>query len=486
MSLWSFTSWRATPTHGGQNAGAASQQRFGLSTKLLFLTVIFVLLAEILIYIPSISNFRINRLNDHLSAARTAALVLDAAPEGAVPRALEMEILQQVGALTITLKRGNARRLLAFSDMPPAVSATYDLRERPGLGSVFDAFDTLLASRARMIRVIGPAPREGEFIEIVMLDDELRAAMWRFSFNILQLSLIISAITAALVYVTLLWLIVRPMRQISARIMAFREAPEAPEAIAAPSTRNDEIGLAERELRRMQTQIQQALVQKNRLAALGLAVSKINHDLRNILASAQLFSDRLSGVSEPTVQRLLPRVISAINRAIGLCQQTLDYGRAAEPAPARRQVRLRSLVDDVGTALGLGEDGPAWKNDVAADMTILADQEQLYRILLNLGRNASEALREADPASGGIITVSASRDEGHVLIEVNDNGPGIPASVRERLFQPFAGGRANGSGLGLAIVAELVRGHGGDIELKPCTRGTAFRVRLPLATENRR
>lgn len=463
---------------GAAGAGEEWRDGFGLSAKLLVLTVFFVLIAEVLIYVPSISNFRVNQLNDHLAAAQTAALVLDAAPEGTVPHSLELEILQQVGVSAITLKRGNARRLLAFTDMPPAVTATYDLREVPGLHSVAEAFSTLL-NKPQFIRVIGNAPREGDFIEIVMSDEALRARMWRFSLNILILSLVISAITATLVYVSLLALFVKPMRAMSEKIMVFRDNPEVTDVVIAPSSRRDEIGAAERELRHMQLQIQAALKQKTHLASLGLAVSKISHDLRNILASAQLFSDRLASVSEPTVQRLVPRIIGSIDRAITLCQSTLAYGKAIEPQPMPRSFKLKVMADDVGAALGLGDSGPRWANMIARDFLVYADSEQLYRALLNLVRNAVEALQHAPPPGGGVITITASRQDGNSVIELSDNGPGVPEAVRKKLFQPFASGGVRGSGLGLAIVSELVRGHGGKIALKPSPQGTVFEIRLP-------
>lgn len=457
----------------------AAGSGIGLSGKLLVLTLLFVLLAEVFIYVPSMVNFWRNRLNDHLAAARIAALVLDAAPEGTVPKALEQRILTQVGAFTITLKRGNARHLLAFSEMPPLVNDTYDLREAPGLANIEDAFGTLLSSQERMIRIIGDAAGEGDFVEIVISDVTLRANMWKYSLNILLLSLFISAITAFLVYVSLLALFVKPMREMSAKIMAFREAPEAADTVMAASARRDEIGVAERELRHMQLQIQSALSQKAHLAALGLAVSKISHDLRNILASAQLFSDRLSSVAEPTVQRLVPRVIDSVDRAIALCQSTLAYGKAVEPQPMPRSFKLKTMADDVGAALGLGEGSPRWMNEVARDFLVYADSEQLYRALLNLVRNAVEAVTHSPPAGGGVISISARRDNGSSVIEIRDNGPGLPEAVRKRLFQPFSSSRLRGTGLGLTIVAELIRGHGGKIALKESGQGTVFEIRLP-------
>src|SRR5262249_26060636 len=141
---------------------------------------------------------------------------------------------------------------------------------------------------------VGPAPRGGEFVEIVIDESPLREAMLRFSVNILLLSLMISIITAALVYLSLHLLLVRPMRRITANMMAFRSDPENPARVIVASSRQDEVGIAERELAMMQRDLASMLQQKSRLAALGLAVSKINHDLRNLLASAQLFSEGLS------------------------------------------------------------------------------------------------------------------------------------------------------------------------------------------------
>lgn len=458
----------------------------GLSTKLLLLTLVFVMLAEVCIYFPSIANFRFNWLRDHLMAAQTAALVLDAAQDNMVPKPLEQELLDQVGAMTISLKRGDARHLLAFSDMPPPIDASYDLRPGPSAHSIIEAIETLLAPRERVIRVVGFAPRGGDYIEIIMNEAPLHEAMLNFSVRIMLLSLIISFVTAALVYLSLVWMFVRPMRRLSANMTAFREAPESPANILVPSARRDEIGLVELELEHMQRGLQGTLAQKSHLAALGLAVAKINHDLRNILASAQLFSDRLAVVKDPTVQRLMPKVLSALDRAIALCQDTLAYGKAVEPAPERKRFRLAPLVEEVGAALGLGLRTPIiWQNRVDKGLEVDADPDQLYRVLLNLGRNAVQALSARDAAAldakpSGRITLSARREGAVVVIEVADSGPGVPEAVRSRLFEPFgASTRRGGSGLGLAIASELVKNHGGDIALAEGTLGATFLVTIP-------
>src|SRR6188768_4416030 len=114
--------------------------RLGLSGKLLVLTILFVMIAEVLIYVPSIANFRLNWLNDRLAAAHTAALVLDAAPSGMVPESLANQILRSIGAHAVAMKMGNQRRLLAASNMPTSIAQDIDMRNLTWWKSIVDAF----------------------------------------------------------------------------------------------------------------------------------------------------------------------------------------------------------------------------------------------------------------------------------------------------------------------------------------------------------
>src|SRR3984893_7221669 len=266
-------------------------RRLGLSGKLLLLTIPLVMIAGMLIYVPAIANFRMNRLNDRLGAANTAALVVDAAPLGIGPDSLTRQILTSIGARAVAIKMGQQRRLLASAGLPPAIDHDVDMRTMTVWSAIVDAFEIMLESGNEVIRVIGPAPGGAQFIEVVIDEKPLRQAMYRFSSNLLLVSLIIAILTAALVYLALHFLFVRPMRRLTANLVAFHENPESPARISAPSDRGDEIGVAERELSDMQRDLVSMVHQKSRLAALGLAVSKINHDLRNLLASSQLLSD---------------------------------------------------------------------------------------------------------------------------------------------------------------------------------------------------
>jgi hypothetical protein len=298
--------------------------------------------------------------------------------------------------------------------------------------------------------------------------------------------MLVSGFAAMLVYLSLHLLFVRPLRRITANMMAFRGDPENPARIVEPSRREDEIGIAEHELAAMQSNLVSMLQQKNRLATLGLAVSKINHDLRNLLSSAQLFSDRLSSLPDPHVQRFAPKLMRTLERAIAFCQSTLSYGRAQEPPPDRRMTELKPCVEEVRESLGLEPDGSIrWISAVERGLEVDADPDQLFRVLLNLARNALQALEsraERDP-NRDQVRITGRREGAVVVIEVADTGPGVSEAARAHLFEAFqSSNRAGGSGLGLAIAAELVRAHGGEIRLVEGTIGATFSVTIPDRT----
>jgi signal transduction histidine kinase len=457
-------------------------RRLGLSGKLLLLTIPLVMIAEILIYVPAIANFRMNRLNDRLAAANTAALVLDAAPSGRVPDSLARQILHSIGARAVAIKMGQQRRLLASAGLPQAIDHDVDMRSLTVWHAIVDSFEVMLESGNQAIRVIGPAPNGAQFIEVVIDEAPLRQAMYRFSRNLLLVSLVIAVLTAALVYLALNFLFVRPMRRLTASLVAFHENPESSARIIVPSQRGDEIGVAERELSDMQRDLVSMLHQKSRLAALGLAVSKINHDLRNLLASSQLLSDQLASVPDPRVQRFAPKLMRSLERAIAFCQSTLSYGRAQEAAPDRRMMLVEPVVTEVRESAGLATDASiTWISAIERGLTIDADPDQLFRVLLNLVRNAAQALENRPRGDATMQIRITGRREGTVaIVEVSDTGPGVPQKARDHLFEAFqTSGRPGGSGLGLAIAAELVRAHGGHIHLVEGTIGATFRIAIP-------
>ncbi len=453
----------------------------GLSTKLLLLTILFVMVAEVLVFVPSVSNFRRQWLMERLAAAQIASLAAEAAPGGQLPAMLREELLESARVKAIAVKRPDARVLVIEMDMPAEIDGSYDLRNASWPALIADALMVYVASDDRIIRVVGePGFNRGETIDIVMEEGPLKAAMVRYGLDILGLSILISIITAALVYLALDALLVKPMTKLTRNMVRFAERPEDQTRIISPSSRRDEIGTAERELSAMQHELSETLSQKTRLAALGLAVSKISHDLRNMLSSAQLLSDRLAEVKDPTVQRLVPKLIASLDRAIRLCVHTLDFGQAQESPPRRQRFDLAQLAGEIGDSLGLPRDGAIdWRLDIEDRLEVDADRDQLYRVLSNLCRNAVQAL-ESEPGRAGEIVIIARREGAVVIIDVADTGPGVPEKAQERLFQAFQSvARKGGSGLGLAIAAELVQAHGGKIALVSNQGGATFRVTVP-------
>ncbi len=480
---------RAEPVeteHDASVRALAPRTRYlrGLSIKLLALTVLFVMLGEVLIFVPSIAKFRIDWLQDRLSSAKIASLVLEASPDGMVPESLRYQILESAGAMAVAVKRGEQRSLLLKPNTSIDVVKHFDLRDASGMNAIMDAFDALFAGNGRIIRVIGSNDMpEIEFTEIVIDETPLRKAMIQFGFNILALSIVLSLLVAMCVFMALNWVMVRPMRRITLNMLRFSENPEDASRVIEPSDRQDEIGTAERELQNMQDEMVHMLQQKTRLAALGLAVSKISHDLRNMLASAQLISDRLILIDDPTVKKFAPKLIMSLDRAIDFCAQTLKYGRAQEAPPRRDRFFLRMIVDDaIDATAPQTSHKVVLFNDVPADVKIDADREHIFRILTNLMRNSVEALQEHVSASDaeGEVRLNAWRENDAVTIEICDNGPGVPEKARAHLFEAFQGSvRSGGIGLGLAIASELARAHGGFVELKDRPGGAHFWVVIP-------
>jgi signal transduction histidine kinase len=401
-------------------------------------------------------------------------------------------LLRTAQVKAVALKRDNERRLVLPADGSLNFDDTYDFRAsaRPSgvldqlqlrFRLIWDALGVFFAEDSRVIRVIGePGMRAGVFIEIVMPEAPLKAAMIRYGLNVLGLSVIISIITAALVYFALNGLLVQPMMRLTRNMLHFSERPEDASRIIIPSERQDEIGTAERELAHMQAELAQTLHQKSRLAALGLAVSKINHDLRNMLANAQIISDRLVSLPDPAVQRFAPKLIASLGRAITLADSTLKFGRAEEAAPRRELMSLELLVAEVADGLGLPREGAVdWAVEIEPALRIDADRDQLFRVLSNLCRNALQAIELREPIKGR-IQVSGRRSGQRVSIEVSDDGPGVPQKARAHLFQAFQGSaRKGGTGLGLAVAHELITAHGGTIRLRDSELGAVFVVEIP-------
>ena len=452
-----------------------------LSGRFLILTTIFVMLAEVLIFLPSVARYREDFLLTRLERAQIASLARLA--NDSIDADLEEELLLNAGVFNIVLRRDEARQLVLSSPMPHPISETYDLRDPSAITLIRDAVAQLANPEDRMIRVIGNPLRDaGLLIEVTMETAPLRMAMIDYGLRILALSAVISVITAVMLFLAVRRLLVKPIKKVVRQMAAYAASPEDTRRIIRPTARVHELREAEDALQSLETQLTSALKQKERLAQLGGAVAKISHDLRNILTSAQLFTDRIETSEDPTVQRLAPKLVNSISRAVSLCESTLAFGRAEEPAPTLTRFNLAELVGDVldSERLAIGDHDLSLSEDIPAQLMIRADSEQLYRALSNLVRNARQAI--IGTGNPGEINVAAREDENYWYIEVTDSGPGLPPKAREHLFQAFQGGaRKGGSGLGLAISQELLRGHGGTLRLVSSDEGgTRFEICLPM------
>lgn len=451
-----------------------------LSGRLLFFTTLFVLLAEVFIYFPSAARYYHDILAGRLASAQVAVLALDEVRDTDLSPELRREILANAGVRLVGLKRNNTRRLYLAESIPPAKDVEVDLRSAGMVELIWSSLDCMISGGPRVLRIVSvPRLGAGDLIEALVDEAPIRDDMLSYSARVLGLSLLIAGVTSALVFTALYFLFVRPMQRLTQSMVRFQEKPDDAQRIIVPTLRADEIGQSERVLAAMQTELRQALQQREHLAALGTAVAKIQHDLRNILASAQLASDRLAMSKDPTVQMLAPRLVSSIDRAIALATNTLKYGRAEEAPPRRRRQPLLAIADEaMHAALAAGDGRTGWNNAFDPQLEIDADNEQLLRILINVGRNAAQALEGCE---GAAITLGAQRQNNVVTIDLSDNGGGIPEEARKRLFEPFSGkGRVGGTGLGLAIARELARGHGGEVALLSSgPTGTTFRITIP-------
>ncbi|BEV11164.1 HAMP domain-containing histidine kinase [Asticcacaulis sp. DW145] len=465
----------------------------GLSGHLLALTAVFVAVMVVIIMVPTLAAYQERWLIDRVRQAEIASLALDASAEGAVSRELSSQLLNSVGASYLALQSGGVQFVLRdpSSTVEPDV---IDIRHQErGLSDdltyLWGPWKTLSGREDRLIRTEAvPKVRKGtDIIEIVVPAQPLKQELREQLGSILRLSLLISLVAGALIFAALSFFVVRPVRQLTRSIARFKENPEDGAAVPQLSGRHDEIGQIEEELFKMQQEVGHALRTRARLAALGQAVSKISHDLRNMLTAAQMASERLAYSGDPNVTKALPRLERALDRALTLAQNVLNYGKTDEIPPRIQILRLKDLseaaAEDAGLALNARTpDRVRFSLKAEQGFFFEADPDHIHRLLVNLMRNARQAIEnQPNRKTVGRVTLSAVKTAEEVILVLSDNGPGIPERVREKLFQPFSTSLTpGGSGLGLAIARELAQTHGGDVKLIDTgPSGTSFEVRIP-------
>ena len=456
----------------------------GLSARLLLLTALFVMLAELLILAPSLAGYEAGRLEERVRQAELASLAVEASPDQVVTDTLSTQLLNGAGVVSVAVQSDGIRRLLLQGPRLARAPDLVDLRAVGPLGWLLRPFQVLSGPADQMMRIVAkPRFRDGDFVEIIVPQARLRSELVGYLLGLIAVTAFIGAVAGLLVYLSLNFFLVRPMQRITGAMERFRANPDDPAARLEPSNRRDEIGRAEVELNRMQADLRVALNARARLAALGEAVAKINHDLRNMLTSAQIASERLALSGDPSVAAALPRLERALDRASALASNVLDYGKSEERPPEPAVIGLMAAVEAAGDDAGLARAGVRLEIQLGLEDAAFADPEQIHRVLVNLLRNAREAIQGGERPGEGVIRVRAERAGPLIVLAVADTGPGLPQRALGALFQPFAGsGRPGGTGLGLAISRELAQANGGDLVLAQTgPDGAGFELSLPAA-----
>ncbi|UXM95172.1 HAMP domain-containing histidine kinase [Bartonella sp. HY329] len=462
-----------------------------IRTRLLLLMVLSVLITEILAFIPSIANMQSRWLENQTKSAMALSYVLLNEERIVLDHELQHRVLSATKALALTVTRDDGSIVaIRLNGQEYSIDQNIDLNKYSETELVISGLTTLFSNTPKIIRLFARTDDNNQVFSMTFTNSELREEMLRFTWKFAIISLTIAIVATTIIYLIVYELLVRPLRAIYLHMLDFVAEPENPNRIIVPEKRRDEMGVAQRRLADIEVELQQNYVRQKHLANLGLAVSKINHDMRNILASAQLISDHLAEVNDPLSKRLTPKLIHTIDRAINYTQSIMAYGRMQEQRPNLQLLSLHGLVNDIKENLAIsGRELVNIHNKVPEDFEMLVDSEQLNRILTNLFRNAVQAMTspaEMEKDKSRDITVSAYYENKSAILDIIDNGPGLPAKAKEHLFTPFDSSTGHGgTGLGLAICLELVRAHGGTIELVDDGEpGTHFRIRIPMAMDN--
>lgn len=227
-----------------------------------------------------------------------------------------------------------------------------------------------------------------------------------------------------------------------------------------------------RQERRVSEELRQELARKERLAILGQLAGGVGHELRNPLAAMQasLYYLRMAlPADDAKIQRHIGLLEYEANNANDIIGNLLDFSRVRQPELAR--IRVTDLVEDVLKRSDLM--GIRVEQDTEG-ISILADPIQIRQVLSNLVTNAIQAMH-----GGGSLRVTARREDGQVLIAVQDTGSGIAPDVLRKIFQPLFTTKAKGIGLGLAVCESLVHANGGRITVASTVgEGSTFTVHL--------
>ena len=465
-------------------------QGVGLAARVLAVTIGFVLLAMGLFYVTRLTAHREMLLHGKIGAVETTVDAFGMAGPTPPTHELSQKILNSVEVKWMAVETPAGRREFVTAGGPLESVESITVEDSSYFDGIAATFHALFAAPRTVVKLSAPAHAAEPAIEFAFDETSLVQSLRRVSYNFLTISLTIAAVVTCVLWAALWRMVLQPVRRLTSNIIAFGESPQDASRVIAPTGRGNEIGRAEAALAVMQRSLAHELTQRKRLAELGMAVARINHDLRNILSAAQLISDRLAAIPDPLAQRLAPRLVATLDRAIQFCQSTLTYGASRELPPSRRRFDLSELVNQVVEAGRAEHDAVIDYNiEIPPRFCVYADPDHTLRVLENLSRNAAQALMAKGATEGRpkAIRFAAIRTDGLALLEISDTGPGFPPDQNERIFEPFHKSTSDvGAGLGLAIAADLVTRNGGAIALAPVKAddfycGARFLIKLPTA-----
>ena len=459
-----------------------------LSSKLLLLTIGFVMLAELLLFIPSAAFYRQDWLAERSQQAGLLAQALTGVPDYEASEILTNQFMSDTDVMFMAAKRdGMSELMLGEPPEVPGDMLTIDLRDERTFPSFIAPFRDIFSDGTGTLRVTANSPVLGQdALELLIPRDKLRVALLDSVKRIFWLSLFIAAVTGTLIYWAMSAMIIRPVQQLADDMTAFREDPEQRRSLQTRSKRKDELGQLQREFTDLKQSQRAAFRQRERLAGLGLAVAKINHDLRNVLSSALLISDRLSMNPDEKMATMGERLTRTVERGIGLTDDVLSYSKAETADPQIQDTRIAFTVGEAAADVIAQFPGTKFRNLIPTDMMVRTDPDHAYRIFHNLFRNAAQAMAAHDGPHRR-LQVGADIQDGLAELRISDTGPGLPKRAKENLFQAFSGGQAHSAGtkstgLGLSISKELAKAQGGDLNLMSTDdTGTRFILTLPLA-----
>ncbi len=453
-----------------------------ISGRVALLSAAFILMTEILVLLPAVGYYRTLQLQELVD---DTALIIDSllsAPTDRIDAEQSDYLLDKLGVYNITLMREDRQeRLLTPPQDHPVNAGTMDLMEDGLFVKLFSGPDCIISRRTDTMRLIGqPVREEDYFLDLTIPEQPICLDVRRFARDLFVLSIWLCIFAATFLYVATNFNLAAPILRLTRAITGFDTSSRDREQIVKPSSRVREIYEAETSLRDMQERVIVAMEQRDKLVALGESVSKIQHDLRNMLSTATLTADRLEFSEDPEVRQNAPRLKRALDRAIALSSQTVEYGALGNRPVQLVELDLPKLCKEIiEEEKALCKDLPyKWVFSCPKGLKVKTDEEYLSRVYRNLVRNARQIL---DQGHGDSIITRVSVLENGVAIQVEDDGPGMSEEAREHLFQPFKGsGRKGGTGLGLALSKELCILMGGELRLvKSDSSGTIFEIYLP-------